>query len=75
MTWWNETGTHWGWAGCLLAIMMLLAFWGAVIAALTALLGANDPQRRPNVEAQHGAHVAGLTAAGEVATIKTPRRP
>ena len=34
MTWWNEAGAHWGWGGCLLAIVMLLAFWGVVIAAL-----------------------------------------
>ena len=36
MTWWNEAGAHWGWGGCLLAIVMLLAFWGVVIAALAA---------------------------------------
>ena len=38
MTWWNEAGAHWAWGGCLLAIVMLLAFWGAVIAALAALV-------------------------------------
>lgn len=26
MTWWNEAGAHWAWGGCLLAIVMLLAF-------------------------------------------------
>ena len=46
MTWWNETGTHWGWGGCLLATLMLLAFWGAVIAALTALLGTSRAHPR-----------------------------
>jgi len=45
MTWWNETGVQAGRAGCLLAVVMLLAFWGIVIAALTALLG--TPRSRP----------------------------
>jgi len=74
MTWWNEAGTHWGWDGCLLAVMMLLAFWGAVIAALAALLGANRPQRRQDIESQHEAQVPGLAAAEYVATTKPPRR-
>ena len=75
MTWWNDAGTHWGWGGCLLAIVMLLAFWGAVIAALAALLGANRPQRRQDIDAQCDAQVPGLTAADYVATTKPPQRP
>ena len=64
-----------GWAGCLLAVMMLLAFWGAVIAALAALLGANRPQRRQDIETQRDTQVPGLTAADYVATTKRPQRP
>ncbi|WP_236695468.1 hypothetical protein [Mycolicibacterium chubuense] len=72
MTWWNEAGAHWGWGGCLLAIVMLLAFWGAVIAALAALLGANRPQRREDIETQRDARVPGLTIDDCVATTKPP---
>jgi hypothetical protein len=75
MTWWNEAGALWGWGGCLLAIVMLLAFWGAVIAALAALLGANRPQRRQDIEIQRDAPLPGLTAADCVATTKPPQRP
>lgn len=75
MTWCNEAGTHSGWGGCLLAATMLVAFWAAVIAALTALLGASRPQRRPTVEGQLRAHVTGLAAAGEVTTAKSLKRP
>ncbi|STZ44357.1 Uncharacterised protein [Mycolicibacterium gilvum] len=31
MTWWNETGA---WGGCLIVVVMLLAFWGIVVAEL-----------------------------------------
>jgi hypothetical protein len=72
MTWWNVAGIHWGWGACLLAVMMLLAFWGAVIAALVALLGANGPQRRQDIEIQR---MPSLTATDYVATPKPPRRP
>lgn len=75
MTWWNEAGTHWGWGGCLLAIMMLVAFWGAVIAALAALLGANRPRRRQDIEIQRDAHVPGLTATDHVATTNPMQCP
>jgi hypothetical protein len=75
MTWWNVAGTHWEWGACLPAVMMLLAFWGAVIAALVALLGANRPQRRQDIEIQGDAQVPGLTATDYVATTKPPQRP
>lgn len=75
MTWWNEAGTHWGWSSCLLAISMLLAFWGAVIAALAALVGSKRPQRRRAVEAQCDAQVRGLSAADCASTTKSRRRP
>jgi hypothetical protein len=75
MTWWNVAGIHWGWGACLLAVMMLFAFWGAVIAALTALLGANRPQRRQDIEIQRDAQVPGLTATDYVAPPKPPPRP
>lgn len=74
MTWWNEAGTHWGWVGCLLAMMMPVAFWGAVIAALAALLGANRPQRRQDIEIQRDEQFPGLTA-DFVATTNPPQRP
>ena len=74
MTWWNEAGSHWGWGGCLLAIMMLLAFWGVVIAALAALLGANRPQRRQDMEIQRDARWPGLAAADYVVPTKPPQR-
>ncbi len=70
MAWWHETA----WFGCLLAIMVLLASWGAVIAAVAALLGANRSQRRQDVEIQRAAQLPGLTAA-YVPTTKPPQRP
>ena len=54
MTWWNEAGTHWGWSSCLLAISMLLAFWGAVIAAL-ALAGCKKEEEADENAADKGA--------------------
>jgi hypothetical protein len=75
MTWWNVAGTHWGCGACLAAIMMLLAFWGAVIAALMALFGVNRPQRRQDIEIRRDAQVPGLTATNYVATTKRPQRP
>lgn len=47
-TWLNETGAH-----CLLAVMVLMAFWGAVFAALTSLLGNEQhtpPAQRPSAK-------------------------
>ena len=35
--WWNDSGTSWGWRGCLLMLMLLLGFWAVVIAGLAAL--------------------------------------
>ena len=35
--WWNDSGTSWGWGGCLLMVMLLLGFWAVVIAGLAAL--------------------------------------
>ena len=29
--WWNDSGTSWGWGGCLLAkVMLLLGFWAVL---------------------------------------------
>ncbi|GLP82039.1 hypothetical protein [Mycobacterium antarcticum] len=70
MTWCSEAGMHWGWGGCLLAIVILLALWGAVTAALAVLLGSNRPQRRQDVAIQRDAQLPGLTAADSFATTK-----
>jgi len=75
MNWWNVAGTPWEWGACVLAVMMLLAFWGAVIAVLVALLGANRPQRRHDIEILGDAQVPGLTATDGVAKTKPPQRP
>jgi hypothetical protein len=79
MTWWNETGATWGWAGCLLAAVVLLVFWGAVFAAITALFGTNTAHPRYG---PHGAcpgratRPTGITTSSvEPAAVVPPRRP
>ena len=74
--WWNETGAHWGWASCLLAVVMVLAFWGIVIAALTALLGTTRSQPRRDVEAPPAcaARLSEVAARGDRTTTAPPRR-
>lgn len=77
MTWWNETGAHWWWAGCLLAVVMVLAFWGIVIAALTALFGTTRSQPRRDAEAPRGPRAAGpseAAALGDRTTTAPPLR-
>ena len=76
MMWWNETGAHWGWAGCLLAVVMVLAFWGIVIAALTALLGTTRSQPRRDAEEPRAcaARPSEVAALGDRTTIAPPRR-
>lgn len=74
--WWSETGVHWGWAGCLLATVVLMAFWAAVFAALTSLLGTSRPHPRHTVPASgldHAAKPAGITITGELATAAPPQ--
>lgn len=75
MTWWNEAGALWGWAGCLLAMICWLRSGEPVIAALAALLGGKTPQRRQDIEIQRDAPLPGLTAADCVATTNPPQRP
>jgi hypothetical protein len=76
MTWWNETGTHWWSASCLLAVVMLLAFWGAVFVALTALFGTTRSQPRRDAEAPRDPSAArpAETAALGVVTTTAPAR-
>lgn len=76
--WWSETSAHWGWASCLLAVVMLLAFWAAVFAALTALLGTRTTHTRHAVQApgpDRAARPADITISGKPATAGRPRCP
>lgn len=76
--WWSEIGAHWRWAGCLLAVVMLLAFWAAVFAALTALLGTSPTDSRHTVAApgpDRTARPADTTISVETATAAPPRCP
>ena len=79
MMWWSETGATWGWAGCLLAAVVLLGFWGAVFAAITALLGTNTARPRHDPDAagpDRATTPPNVTATAiEPAAAIAPRRP
>jgi heme/copper-type cytochrome/quinol oxidase subunit 2 len=76
--WWSETGAHWGWAACLIAVVVLLAFWAAVFAALTALFGTSRTHPRHNALAparDHAARPVEIIIPVEPAAAVLPRRP
>ena len=56
----------------ILGYLLLCVLGVTVIAALAALLGANRPQRREDIEIQRDAQVPGLTIDDCVATTKPP---
>jgi hypothetical protein len=73
--WWNDAGAGWGWGGCLLLVVALLAFWGVVIAAVMALFGAARPQVGPTADALPGSRVDRSADTGSVGDVpNTPQR-
>jgi hypothetical protein len=52
--WWNDVGAVWGWGGCLLVLVALLAFWGVVVAGVMALFRTARPTMPPTVDAPPG---------------------
>ena len=52
--WWNDDVAVWGWGGCLLEVVALLAFWGMVVAGVMALFRTNRTTMGPTVDAPPG---------------------
>ncbi len=66
MMWSNDVVAVWGWGGCLLLLVALLAFWGVVIAGVMTLF---ETARRPRTG--HTADVPSGSPAGGAANTRS----